>query len=88
MVYAATRGDGTTGENVTANARAVQDIPEILTGAPDVLEVRGEVYMSNADFAALNDSQPSELERIIFCCFGEPSADAHRRALRQLGAAE
>ena len=38
--------------------------------------------------AALNDSQPSGLERVIFCCFGEPSADAHRRALRQLGAAE
>mgnify|MGYP002629116919 CR=1 FL=1 len=54
LVQAATRGDGETGENVTANARTIADIPHQLTGAPDVLEVRGEVYMSHADFAALN----------------------------------
>lgn len=54
LVQAATRGDGETGENVTANARTITDIPQILTYAPDVLEVRGEVYMSHADFAALN----------------------------------
>ena len=57
LVSAATRGDGETGENVTANARTIADIPETLTGAPDLLEVRGEVYMSHADFAALNDRQ-------------------------------
>ncbi|MCR8725701.1 NAD-dependent DNA ligase LigA [Frigidibacter sp. ROC022] len=54
LVQAATRGDGETGENVTANARTIADIPQELTGAPEVLEVRGEVYMSHADFAALN----------------------------------
>ncbi|MGZ9812490.1 NAD-dependent DNA ligase LigA [Pseudoroseicyclus sp. H15] len=54
LVYAATRGDGTTGENVTENARTIADIPESLTGAPDVLEVRGEVYIAHDDFAALN----------------------------------
>jgi DNA ligase (NAD+) len=54
LVQAATRGDGETGENVTANARTIADIPQLLTGAPQVLEVRGEVYMSHADFAALN----------------------------------
>jgi DNA ligase (NAD+) len=55
LVEAATRGDGRTGENVTANARTVSDIPETLTGDPPaVFEVRGEVYMSHADFAALN----------------------------------
>src|SRR6056297_3077386 len=57
LVQAATRGDGETGENVTANARTIDDIPETLTGAPDLLEIRGEVYMSHADFAALNDRQ-------------------------------
>jgi DNA ligase (NAD+) len=54
LVHAATRGDGEVGEDVTANARTIADIPQTLTGAPAVLEVRGEVYMSHADFAALN----------------------------------
>ncbi len=54
LISAATRGDGETGENVTANARTIADIPHELTGAPEVLEVRGEVYMSHADFEALN----------------------------------
>ncbi|WP_187393008.1 NAD-dependent DNA ligase LigA [Maritimibacter fusiformis] len=57
LVEAATRGDGTVGENVTANARSIKDIPQQIDGAPDVLEVRGEVYMSHADFAALNERQ-------------------------------
>jgi DNA ligase (NAD+) len=57
LVQAATRGDGSVGENVTANARTISDIPIQLDGAPDVLEVRGEVYMSHADFAALNRRQ-------------------------------
>ncbi|MDO5604693.1 MAG: NAD-dependent DNA ligase LigA [Paracoccus sp. (in: a-proteobacteria)] len=55
LVQAATRGDGTVGENVTANARTIADIPQMLGGNPPaILEVRGEVYMSHADFAALN----------------------------------
>ncbi|MCC5974584.1 MAG: NAD-dependent DNA ligase LigA [Rubellimicrobium sp.] len=54
LVQAATRGDGEIGENVTANARTIADIPHHLTDAPDLLEVRGEVYMAHADFAALN----------------------------------
>jgi len=60
LLEAATRGDGETGENVTANARAVADIPALLTDAPEVLEVRGEVYMTHADFAALNARQQAE----------------------------
>jgi DNA ligase (NAD+) len=57
LVLAATRGDGTIGEDVTPNARTIGDIPQKLSGAPDILEVRGEVYMSKADFAALNERQ-------------------------------
>ena len=54
MVYAATRGDGDLGEDVTANARTISDIPQRLSAAPDVLEVRGEVYIAHEDFRALN----------------------------------
>lgn len=57
LVQAATRGDGRIGENVTANARTISDIPTEISGAPDVLEVRGEVYMSHPDFEALNKRQ-------------------------------
>ncbi|MCL6683509.1 NAD-dependent DNA ligase LigA [Sphingomonas sp. SE158] len=57
LVLAATRGDGTVGEDVTANVRTIRDIPQGIAGAPDVLEVRGEVYMSKDDFAALNERQ-------------------------------
>lgn len=57
LVYAATRGDGETGEDVTQNARCIADVPQTLDGAPDVLEVRGEVYMSHHDFAGLNERQ-------------------------------
>jgi len=57
LVHAATRGDGVTGENVTANARTITDIPNRVADAPDILELRGEVYMSHADFAALNARQ-------------------------------
>lgn len=56
LVLAATRGDGTTGEDVTANVRTIGDIPDRLTGEniPDLFEIRGEVYMAKADFVALN----------------------------------
>ena len=57
LVLAATRGDGAVGEDVTANARTIADIPQRIVGAPDILEVRGEVYMSKADFEALNERQ-------------------------------
>jgi DNA ligase (NAD+) len=57
LVLAATRGDGTTGEDVTANVRTIADIPQRIDGAPHVVEVRGEVYMSKADFEALNERQ-------------------------------
>jgi len=56
LVQAATRGDGEEGENVTANVLTIQNIPHTLAAdAPDLIEVRGEIYMSNRDFLALNE---------------------------------
>ena len=58
LVRAATRGDGQVGEDVTANVGHIADIPQQLDGAvPPVFEIRGEVYMARADFAALNAAQ-------------------------------
>ncbi|MFL6846288.1 MAG: NAD-dependent DNA ligase LigA [Allosphingosinicella sp.] len=62
LVLAATRGDGTTGEDVTANARTIRDIPQRIEDAPETFEIRGEVYMSKADFAALNARLLAEAE--------------------------
>jgi len=61
LVRAATRGDGSTGEDVTANVLTMHDIPQQLAGgAPAVFEIRGEVYMTKADFAALNERLAGE----------------------------
>ncbi|MDB5685668.1 MAG: ligase LigA [Rhizorhabdus sp.] len=63
LMLAATRGDGTTGEDVTANVRSIDDIPQQLpAGVPDIFEVRGEVYMSKEAFAALNARMLAEAE--------------------------
>jgi DNA ligase (NAD+) len=65
LVLAATRGDGTVGEDVTANVRTIGDVPQGIAGAPDVLEVRGEVYMSKSDFEALNERQDASGGKIF-----------------------
>ncbi len=66
LTVAATRGDGETGEDVTANVRKIPEIPARLKGkAPAVLEVRGEIYMTRADFAALNARQAAAGERLF-----------------------
>jgi len=57
LVLGATRGDGSVGEDVTPNVRTIHDIPHSVKDGPEILEVRGEVYMSKVDFEALNERQ-------------------------------
>ena len=82
LTVAATRGDGAVGENVTANALTVGDIPRALKKAPATLEVRGEIYMSHRDFAALNMGLEAAGEE----AFANPR-NAAAGTLRQIDAA-
>lgn len=81
LVVAATRGNGVEGEDVTANVRTIKDVPAVLRGRgwPDVLEVRGEVYMTDEEFLAFNAQQ----EEIGGKVFANPR-NAAAGSLRQL----
>ena len=69
LVQAATRGDGETGEDVTANVRTIRGIPLRLRSdarpTPEVLEVRGEIYINRSDFEALNEAQTAADEKLF-----------------------
>lgn len=81
LIEAATRGDGMEGENVTRNVMTIAEIPHRLNGAkvPDVIDVRGEIYMGHDDFAALNERQTAAGGKV----FANPR-NAAAGSLRQL----
>ncbi len=80
FVHGATRGDGTVGEDVSANLRTMKSVPTKLRGhAPALIEIRGEVFMTKADFLAMNDAQAKAGQKV----FANPR-NAAAGSLRQL----
>ena len=83
LVEAATRGDGSEGENVTANVRTIREIPHQIESSdvPDAIDVRGEIYLGHDDFRKLNEDQAAAGQKI----FANPR-NAAAGSLRQLDA--
>jgi DNA ligase (NAD+) len=83
LAQASTRGDGTEGENVTANVMTMQQVPRRLAGrgVPELIEVRGEIYLRHADFEKLNAAQATAGDKV----FANPR-NAAAGSLRQLDA--
>jgi len=83
LVQGATRGDGRVGEDVTQNLRTIKDIPHRLAGSgwPEMIEIRGEVFLGHAEFAALNEAAAAAGERI----YANPR-NAASGSLRQIDA--
>jgi DNA ligase (NAD+) len=83
LAQAATRGDGTEGENVTANVMTIKEIPHRLSGkgVPELIELRGEIYLAHADFERLNAEQAAAGAKV----FANPR-NAAAGSLRQLDA--
>jgi DNA ligase (NAD+) len=81
LVQAATRGDGAEGENVTANVQTIKEIPHVLKGEgiPDIIDVRGEIYLGHKDFERLNAAQAANGGKV----FANPR-NAAAGSLRQL----
>ncbi len=80
MLYAATRGDGKIGEDITENVKTISDIPqELPSDAPDEIEIRGEIYIRKDDFLKLNEQQKEQGEKI----FANPR-NAAAGSIRQL----
>jgi DNA ligase (NAD+) len=81
LVQAATRGDGAEGENVTANVKTIAEIPHVLRGkgVPDVIDIRGEIYLGHKDFERLNAAQAEAGDKV----FANPR-NAAAGSLRQL----
>ena len=79
LILASTRGDGKIGEDVTHNAKTISEIPHYISSAPDILEVRGEVYILKSDFEKLNQYQQLQNQKT----FANPR-NAAAGSLRQL----